>query len=83
VHLLLDTDGTVGRLYGAKTTPHVFVIDSKGILAYAGAIDSTPSTSQSDIATSTNYALAAVGALNGGQTPSPANTEAYGCSVKY
>ena len=83
VHLLLDTDGTVGRLYGAKTTPHVFVIDSKGILAYAGAIDSTPSTSQADIATSTNYALAAVGALNGGQTPSPANTEAYGCSVKY
>lgn len=83
VHLLLDSDGTVGRLYGAKTTPHVFVIDSKGILVYAGAIDSTPSTSQADIASSTNYVLAAIGALNGGQTPSPASTEAYGCSVKY
>lgn len=82
-HLLLDTDGTVGRLYGAKTTPHVFVIDSTGVLAYAGAIDSTPSTRHADIASSTNYALTALGALSGGQAPSPANTEAYGCSIKY
>lgn len=81
--LLLDADGTVGRLYGAKTTPHIFVINSQGALAYAGAIDNTPSTSQSDIATSTNYALTAIKALARGEAPSPANTEAYGCSVKY
>lgn len=81
--LLLDPQGTVGRLYGAKTTPHIFVIDSKGVLAYAGAIDNTPSTSQSDIATATNYALTAVQTLAQGKSPSPANTESYGCSVKY
>jgi peroxiredoxin len=81
--LLLDPDGSVGRQYGAKTTPHIFVIDSKGTLAYAGAIDSTPSTNQTDIATSTNYAIGAVKALARGETPNPANTDAYGCSVKY
>jgi peroxiredoxin len=82
-HLLLDASGTVGRLFGAKTTPHIFVVDSKGVLAYAGAIDNTPSTSPSDIAASTNYALAAVKALSRGEAVTPANTEAYGCSVKY
>jgi peroxiredoxin len=81
--LLLDSDGSVGRQYGAKTTPHIFVVDSKGTLAYAGAIDSTPSTSQADIAASTNYAIAAVKALARGEAPNPANTDAYGCSVKY
>jgi len=83
VHLLLDPDGKVGKLYGAKTTPHLFVVDGKGALAYAGAIDSTPSTSQSDIASSTNYALVAVDSLARGQAPNPAVTDAYGCSVKY
>lgn len=82
-HLLLDPDGTVGRLFGAKTTPHIFVIDSKGVLAYAGAIDSTPSTSQGDIAGATNYALNSIKALSRGEIPTPADTEAYGCSVKY
>jgi len=81
--LLLDPDGSVGRQYGAKTTPHIFVIDPKGTLAYAGAIDSTPSTSQADIASSTNYAIGAVKALARGEAPNPANTDAYGCSVKY
>jgi peroxiredoxin len=81
--LLLDPDGTVGKQYGARTTPHIFVIDPKGTLAYAGAIDSTPSTSHADIASSTNYALSAVKALARGEATSPANTDAYGCSVKY
>jgi peroxiredoxin len=82
-HLLLDPEGTVGRLYGAKTTPHIFVVDAKGFLAYAGAIDSSPSTSQSDIATATNYPLSAIKALARGELPAPTNTDAYGCSVKY
>ncbi len=81
--LLLDPDGSVGRQYGAKTTPHIFVVDSKGILAYAGAIDNIPSTNQADIASATNYAISAVRALARGESPAPANTEAYGCSVKY
>jgi hypothetical protein len=81
--LLLDSSGEVGRLFGAKTTPHLFVVNAKGILIYSGAIDSTPSTEQSDIATSTNYALNAIDAANRGQAPVPASTESYGCSVKY
>jgi peroxiredoxin len=81
--LLLDSEGTVGRSYGARTTPHVFVIDPKGILAYAGAIDNTPSTSSSDIASAVNYVRAATDAIAKGQTPSPASTDPYGCSVKY
>jgi peroxiredoxin len=81
--LLLDPEGKVGRAYGAKTTPHIFVIDSKGILAYTGAIDNTPSTSSNDIAQASNYALSAVKALASDSRPNPANTESYGCSVKY
>src|SRR6266851_4143166 len=52
---LLDTAGSVGRAYGAKTTPHMFIVDPKGTLIYAGGIDDTPSTDQADIATATNY----------------------------
>lgn len=81
--LLLDPHGITGKAYGAKTTPHMFVVDSKGTLAYAGAIDSTPSTHSEDIASSNNYVLAAIDALRQGRTPSPASTEPYGCSVKY
>jgi peroxiredoxin len=81
--LLLDPEGTVGRAYGARTTPHMFVIDSKGGVAYAGAIDSTASTRSSDIASSSNYVLQAVDALMQGRTPAPATTDSYGCSVKY
>ena len=81
--LLLDSDGRVGKMFGARTTPHMFVIDPKGTLAYAGAIDSSPSTRSSDISTATNYVLAAVDAIASGKTPSPSDTEPYGCSVKY
>jgi hypothetical protein len=81
--LLLDSDGTVGKAFGARTTPHVFVIDPKGVVAYAGAIDSTPSTSSSDIASATNYARSAYKALATGDAPSPSSTDPYGCSVKY
>jgi peroxiredoxin len=81
--LLLDPTGAVGKSYGARTTPHMFVIDSKGNVAYAGAIDSTPSTRSSDIASSTNYVLAAIDALAANKPISVSDTEPYGCSVKY
>lgn len=81
--LLLDSEGTIGKLYGARTTPHMFVIDGKGALQYAGAIDSVPSTRSQDIAASTNYVLNAFEALAADRAPAPSATEPYGCSVKY
>jgi peroxiredoxin len=81
--LLLDPQGITGLSYGARVTPHMFVIDSKGMLAYAGAIDSSPTTRSSDIANSTNYVAQALDALAAGRAPSPATTEPYGCGVKY
>ena len=71
---LIDGDGAVGHAYGAKTTPHCFVIGADGNLAYDGAIDDKGST---------NYVVAAVKALKEGKAMSPATTKPYGCSVKY
>jgi len=82
-HLLLDHDGTVGKLYGAKTTPHMYVIDPAGKLRYMGAIDSIPSADPADIAKARNYVLAAVDALAGNQRVETASTKPYGCGVKY
>lgn len=81
--LLLDESGTVGKAYGARTTPHIYVINTDGNLAYAGAIDSEASTSSSDIAGATNYITSTVDALKAGKAVEPASTEPYGCSVKY
>lgn len=75
--VLYDTSGEVGRAYGAKTTPHMFIVDENGKVAYNGAIDSGPG------ATSTNYVDAALKALAAGQRPDPATTQPMGCSVKY
>lgn len=80
---ILDPDGTIGRLYGATTTPHMFVIDPKGQLAYAGAIDSERGWDASEIAGAKNYVTMALNALKAGKTPDPARTSPYGCSVKY
>lgn len=80
---LLDPKGTVGRGYGAKTTPHMFVIDPKGILLYDGAIDDKPSTNKADIATAKNYLTAALDAAMAGKKVEVAATQPYGCSVKY
>ncbi|MBX3363187.1 MAG: thioredoxin family protein [Phycisphaeraceae bacterium] len=78
--LALDESGKVGRMYGAKTTPHMYVIDRNGILAYAGAIDNNRSARQvGDI----NYVKDALKALTSGETVATRETEAYGCSVKY
>lgn len=80
---LPDRDGKVGHLYGAKTTPHIYVIDAKGTLVYNGAIDSIRSAEPADIAKATNYATAALAALKAGKPVEKPTTEPYGCSVKY
>ena len=82
-HVLLDPEGALGRLYGAKTTPQVFVIGPDGTLAYQGAIDSRASANVADIATATNYVSAALNSLAGGEAVEMAVTKPYGCSVKY
>jgi peroxiredoxin len=81
--LLLDPKGEVGRLYGAKTTPHMFIVDPKGTLIYMGAIDDTPSTDIADLKGAHNYVSAALDAAMAGQpVPNPV-TKSYGCGVKY
>ncbi|MDE1153182.1 MAG: thioredoxin family protein [Micavibrio sp.] len=82
-HVLLDADGKVGKLYGAKTTPSMFVIDKDGKLAYAGAIDDKPSTDVDDVKTAKNYVRAALDALAAGKPVETASTKSYGCGVKY
>jgi peroxiredoxin len=81
--LLLDADGTVGKLYDAKTTPHMFVIDKDGKLAYAGAIDDKPSADKADIAGAKNYVTDAVTSLIAGTPVETTSTKAYGCGIKY
>lgn len=80
---LMDGDGKLGRAYGARTTPHLFVIDPAGKLVYAGAIDSKPSARVADIATATNYIKQALGESLAGKVISTATSSPYGCSVKY
>lgn len=80
---ILDPEGAIGRQYAAKTTPHLFVIDKEGKLAYMGAIDDKPSTDAKDIAGAKNYVFAALDALAAGKPVEVASTEAYGCGVKY
>jgi peroxiredoxin len=81
--VLLDADGTVGRLYGAKTTPHMFLIDEQGVLVYAGAIDDQPTSDADDVAGAKNYVLAAFEEVKAGKPVATATTAPYGCSVKY
>ncbi len=81
--LLLDPDGKVGRLYGAKTTPDMYIIDPNGTLVYRGAIDNKRSTDLDDVKTATNYVRAALDAALAGKPVSTTATQPYGCSVKY
>ena len=81
--LLMDDDGKVGRLYAARTTPHMYVVDPKGTLIYAGGIDDKRSTSQSDIKTAKNYVTAALTEGLAGKAVSTATATPYGCSIKY
>lgn len=80
---LMDEDGIIGQAYGARTTPHMFIIDPKGVLVYAGGIDSIASARADDIKTATNYVTQALTEAFGGKPVSAAATRAYGCSIKY
>ena len=80
---LMDDSGKIGRAYGARTTPHMYLIDPQGKLLYAGAIDSKATSNPADIATATNYVNQAVGEVLAGKPVSQPTTRAYGCSIKY
>lgn len=82
-HLVLDPSGDIGRAYGAKTTPHIFIVDPKMQLAYVGAIDSNSSYKPETIKGATNYVTSSVSKLMLNEKPDPAKTKPYGCSVKY
>ena len=81
--LLMDEAGAVGRMYGAKTTPHMYVIDSKGNLAYMGAIDSIASTRVADVEKAENYVVAAIASIKAGEPVAKPTSNPYGCNVKY
>lgn len=81
--VLLDPDGEVGKLYGAKTTPHMYIISPEGNLIYQGAIDDTPSFDPDDIPKSKNYVELALSEAMAGKPVSIPSTKSYGCSVKY
>ena len=80
---LIDADGTVGRMYAAKTTPHMYVINPKGVLIYAGAIDDIKSTNKADIEKATNYVSDCLNAAIEGEKIEVTTSVPYGCSVKY
>jgi peroxiredoxin len=80
---LFDPEGVVGRLYDARATPHMVVIDRSGRVVYMGAIDDKPSTQLADVKTAHNYVVAALDAIAAGQPVAVASTRAYGCSIKY
>lgn len=81
--VVLDEDGVIGRLYDAKTTPHMYVIDGEGTLRYMGAIDDKPSANASSLEGATNYVRVALSEMAEGKPVSEEVTTAYGCSVKY
>jgi peroxiredoxin len=81
--LMLDADGKVGHAYDARVTPHMYVIDPKGMLIYAGAIDDKRSTNQADVKTAKNYVVAALDDALAGRPVGIGHTQAYGCTIKY
>ena len=81
--IVIDADGSIGKLYGAKTTPHIFIVDPEGVLVYQGAADSIKSTDTADIPKAANYIdISMTEALTQAQISNP-ETKPYGCSVKY
>lgn len=82
-HFVMDTDGTIGKAYDAKVTPHLFIIDQKGTLVYDGAIDSKSSTDAADIATADKLFANALDAVLSGKEVPNAKNKPYGCGVKY
>ncbi len=80
---LLDSDSKVGKLYAARTTPQMWIVDPKGQVVYTGAIDDKRSSDPADIKTSKNFVRAALGEVLAGKPVSTASSSPYGCSVKY
>ncbi|MFK7889022.1 MAG: thioredoxin family protein [Gammaproteobacteria bacterium] len=81
--VLLDESGDVGKLYGARTTPHMYIVDEDGTLVYAGGIDDKPTANPADIDSATNYVRQAMEELLAGKAVSVTTSRPYGCSVKY
>jgi peroxiredoxin len=81
--VVMDPKGEIGRAYGAKVTPHMYVIDAKGTLVYAGAIDDKRSANPADIKTSTNHVAVALVEVAAGRPVTTSTTTAYGCTIKY
>lgn len=81
--VIVDADGNLARMYAAKTTPHMFVVDPQGTLIYAGAIDSKPTANPADIRTATNYVSQALKEAKSGKPVSTPSTKPYGCAVHY
>ena len=79
----MDDSGKVGRSYGARTTPHMYVIDPKGMLVYAGGIDDKRSANADDVRTAKNFVRAALGESLAGKAVSTPTAPPYGCSIKY
>jgi peroxiredoxin len=81
--VLLDPSGSVGKMYGATNTPHMYVVDKSGLLVYAGAIDDRPTTRRADVQGAQNYVREALQSVAAGQPVKTPVTRAYGCTVKY
>lgn len=82
-HFIADTDGTIGRAYDAKVTPHMYVIDKEGVLVYNGAIDSMSTTSADDVEKAEPWLANAIDAVLAGEEVQNATNRPYGCGVKY
>ena len=80
---LIDEDGKVGKMYGAKTTPHMYIINTEGVLVYAGGIDDKATTDVKDVKGAKNYIALALDELLSGKSVSTQSSTPYGCSVKY
>ena len=81
--VLMDPEGTTGRAYDAKTTPHLYIVDPQGMLVYAGGIDSIASARVSDIEKATNHVKAALADIAAKRPTAQAVTKPYGCTIKY
>jgi len=82
-HIIFDTDGTIGKLYGAQTTPHMFVINAEGTLVYKGGIDSIKTANPADIPKAVPYVKESLEAVAAGEKVPNPSTAPYGCSIKY
>jgi peroxiredoxin len=80
---LMDENGKTGAAFGARVTPHMYIVNAQGLLVYAGGIDSVPSARTADIEKATNYIRQGLGELLAGKPVSTTTSQAYGCSIKY